>query len=315
MEKFNLKKSAPPFALALFAVILFPFLGTSYGVYLMVKIGILSLYAIAFNVLFGYCGLLSFGHALFFSGSAYAIAISLVVFDLPLWAGIGIALTVPVASSLAVGFLSLRHREIHFAMITLALSMLFWGIVVKSRHLTGGEDGLAGISRGMSVKSFYFLSYGVVFLCAGIIYRIVKSDFGLLLRGIRENEVRIKFSGHSIMKLRIAAMVVSALFTGIAGILWIFVDGTATPSICHWSFSAIPVIATLIGGPQSFAGPVVGTVVYVLAEDIITKYTMYWQVFLGVLILAIVLFFRGGVVGIVMEKLLSPAFKRPKGGT
>lgn len=313
MEKHEVKKSAALF-LVLFAVVAaFPFIGTSYGTYLTVKIGILSLYAIAFNLLFGYCGLLSFGHALFFSGSAYAVAIPLVIFNVPAWVGIALALIVPVLFALATGFLSLRHREIHFAMITLALSMLFWGILLKSRHLTGGEDGLAGIGRGMSVKSFYFVSFGVVFLCSAVMYRIVRSDFGLLLTGLRENDVRVTFSGHSVMKLRIMAMVISAFFTGIAGILWTFLDGTATPSVAHWSFSAVPVIATLIGGPQSFVGPVVGTVVYVLAEDIITKYTMYWQVFLGAVILGIVLFFRGGVVGIVRERVLSRFGKRAKG--
>jgi branched-chain amino acid transport system permease protein len=292
MEKHDVKKSAAFFLVLLAVVAAFPFIGTSYGTYLTVKIGILSLYAIAFNLLFGYCGLLSFGHALFFSGSAYALAIPLVIFNLPAWVGIALALIVPVLFSLATGFLSLRHREI---------------------HLTGGEDGLAGIGRGMSVKSFYFVSFGVVFLCSAVMYRIVRSDFGLLLTGLRENDVRVTFSGHSVMKLRIMAIVISAFFTGVAGILWTLLDGTATPSVAHWSFSAVPVIATLIGGPQSFVGPVVGTVVYVLAEDIITKYTMYWQVFLGAVILGIVLFFRGGVVGIVSERVLSRFGKRSKG--
>ncbi len=305
-------KKYVPALIPILLVILYPLFGTRYGTYLMIKIGILSLYAVAFNIIFGYGGLLSFGHALFFSGSAYGLAVSLLVLELPLPLAIVISIVLPFVFSLITGFLSLRHKEIHFAMITLALSMLFWGIVMKWRHVTGGEDGLAGISRGMSVQTFYYVSYAVIFVCMGLIYRILSSDFGLILRGIRENDLRVLFSGHSVIRCRMIAMVVSAFFTGVAGVLWTFLDGAVTPTISHWSFSAVPVIATLIGGPQSFVGPVVGTFVYVLAEDFITKYTMYWQIFLGLVILAIVLFFRGGIVGIVMEKLL-PALRPEEG--
>ncbi|RMG59278.1 MAG: branched-chain amino acid ABC transporter permease [Deltaproteobacteria bacterium] len=302
--KFDVRKTAP-FALFALFVFLFPLFGGKYGTFLMARIGILSLYAVAFNVLFGYGGLLSFGHALFFSGAAYGLGIALLVLDWPLWTGLLIGLLVTFLFALVAGFLSLRHKEIHFAMVTLALSMLFWGIVMKWRHVTGGEDGLAGISRGMSVRAFYYLSWTVIFVSMAVVYRILSSDFGLLLRGVRENDLRVLFSGHSVRRVRMIAFVFSALFTGVAGILWTLLDGAVTPAVSHWSFSAVPVIATLIGGPQSFAGPIVGTFVYVLAEDYITKYTMYWQIFLGLVILAIVLFFRGGIVGIVYDRILS----------
>ncbi len=283
--------------------LLIPLTGNKYLLYLSTKIWILVLYAIAFNVIFGYSGLLSFGHALFFSASAYTLAILVVKSGNPLAIGFIAGIAVAAAFSAGVGFLSLRHKEIHFAMITLAFSMMFWGIVMKWRDVTGGEDGIVGVPRGMPIFWFYYFSIAVVLICAYLIYRFVKSDIGLVLEGIRENETRVRFSGHSTLKYRLYAMVVSGTFTGVAGALWAMLDRIVTPSISHWSFSAMPVIATLIGGPQNFLGPAVGTVIYVIAQDVITKYTLYWQFILGMVVVAVVLFFRGGVMGVV-EKMI-----------
>lgn len=281
------------------ASLLIPLTGNRYLLYLIAKIWILVLYAIAFNVLFGYSGLLSFGHALFFSSSAYTLAILVVKFKSPLIIGFIAGIAVAILFSVIVGMLSLRHKEIHFAMVTLAFSMMFWGIVMKWRDVTGGEDGIVGVPRGFPMFWYYYFTVIVVLISSYIIYKFVKSNIGLILEGIRENETRVRFSGHSTLKYRLYATVVSGTFTGVAGVLWAMLDRTVTPSISHWAFSAMPVIATLIGGPQSFIGPAVGTVVYVIAQDIITKYTLYWQFLLGITVVAVVLFFRGGIMGVV----------------
>ncbi len=278
-----------------------PLLSGAYTNYIIIKISILSLYAVAFNIMFGYCGLLSFGHAIFFSASAYTLGVSLTKLNLPIFVALLAGLLTSVIFSIIVGFLSLRHKEIHFAMITLALSMLFWGVVMKWRSVTGGEDGITGISRSISMIAYYYICIITVLSCLFIIYKIIFSDFGLLLEGIRENEIRVEFSAHSVVKLRMLAMIISGLFTGIAGILWAFLDGAVTPTIAHWSFSAVPVIAALIGGPQSFVGPIIGTIVYVIAEDFITRFTLYWQIWLGIVVVLIVLFFRGGIVGTIAK--------------
>lgn len=289
----NLAASA---AVILLLLLLPAFIG-EYNVYLISKIIILSLYAVAFNILLGFTGLLSFGHALFFSGSAYTLAVCMVKLNLPLWAGLIFAVVVVFCFSAVTGFLSLRHKDIHFALITLSFSMLFWGVVMKWRSVTGGEDGITGISRGMSLHQYYYVILPVVVLCIFLIYRIMTSNFGLLLQSIRENETRVSFSGHSVIKYRMYAMIISAFFTGVAGILWLFLDGCIDPTKSHWTFSAVPVIASLIGGPAYFTGPVFGVLVYELALEIITKYTLYWQLVLGAVILLVVLFFRGGIVG------------------
>lgn len=281
------------------ASLLIPLTGNRYLLYLIAKIWILVLYAIAFNVLFGYSGLLSFGHALFFSSSAYTLAILVVKFKSPLIIGFIAGIAVATLFSVIVGMLSLRHKEIHFAMVTLAFSMMFWGIVMKWRDVTGGEDGIVGVPRGFPMFWYYYSTVIVVLISSYTIYKFVKSNTGLILEGIRENETRVRFSGHSTLKYRLYATVVSGTFTGVAGVLWAMLDRTVTPSISHWAFSAMPVIATLIGGPQSFIGPAVGTVVYVIAQDIITKYTLYWQFLLGITVVAVVLFFRGGIMGVV----------------
>lgn len=283
-------------AVILLLLVVPAFLG-KYNVYLLSKIIILSLYAVAFNILLGFTGLLSFGHALFFSGAAYTVAISLVKLTLPLWAALALAVLVVLALSALTGFLSLRHKDIHFALITLSFSMLFWGVVMKWRSVTGGEDGITGISRMMSLHHYYYLILPIVLVCMFLIYKILHSNFGLLLESMRENETRVSFSGHSTIKYRMYAMILSAFFTGIAGIMWLFVDGGADPTISHWTFSAVPVIASLIGGPAYFTGPIFGVVIYMLAMEIITAYTLFWQLFLGIVIVTVVLFFRGGIVG------------------
>lgn len=287
----------------LLGVFCIPLLGRTYTNYIVIKISILALYGVAFNIMFGYCGLLSFGHAIFFSASAYALGVSLTKLNLPIFIALPAGLLTAVIFSIIVGFLSLRHKEIHFAMITLALSMLFWGIVMKWRTVTGGEDGITGITRSLSITSYYYVCFIIVLFCLFLIYKILFSDFGLLLEGIRENEIRVEFSGHSVIRLRMLAMIISGFFTGVSGILWAFLDGAVTPTIAHWSFSAVPVIAALIGGPQSFIGPIVGTAIYVIAEDFITRFTLYWQIWLGVVVVMIVLFFRGGIVGTIAKKI------------
>ncbi len=274
-----------------------PLVSGEYNVYLLNKIVILALYAVAFNILLGYTGLLSFGHALFFSGAGYTVAICLTKCSIPLWASLILAVLVVLALGAAVGFLSLRHKYIHFALITLSLSMLFWGVVMKWRSVTGGEDGIGGIERMMSIHQYFYLILPIVLVSLFIIYKILHSNFGLLLESIRENETRVSFSGHSVIKYRMYAMIISAFFTGIAGILWLFLDGYINPNVSHWTFSAVPVIASLIGGPAYFTGPVFGVLIYVLALEIITKYTLYWQLVLGIVILLVVIFFRGGIVG------------------
>jgi branched-chain amino acid transport system permease protein len=278
-------------------LLVFPVFMSTYNVYLLSKIIILSLYAVAFNILLGFTGLLSFGHALFFSGGAYTVAICTAKLHLPLWAGLVLALAVVLIFALLTGLLSLRHKDIHFALITLSFSMLFWGVVMKWRSVTGGEDGIAGIDRGMGITAYYYVILTVVVICILVIHRLVTSNFGLLLESIRENDTRVSFSGHSVIKYRLYAMLLSALFTGVAGILWLFLDGFVDPKLSHWTFSAVPVIASLIGGPAYFTGPLFGVLVYELALEIITKYTLYWQLVLGLVILVVVLFFRGGLVG------------------
>lgn len=292
----NYKNLAIAGAVVLLLLILPAFLG-KYNIYLLTKIIILSLYAVAFNILLGSAGLLSFGNALFFSGAAYTVAVCVVKLSMPIWACLVLAILTVIVLSLVTGFLSLRHKDIHFALITLSFSMLFWGVVMKWRSVTGGEDGITGISRMMSLYEYYYLVLPVVVVCMAVIYRILHSNFGLLLESLRENETRVSFSGHSIIKYRMYAMVLSALFTGIAGILWLFVDGGVDPTISHWTFSAVPVIASLIGGPAYFTGPIFGVLVYELALEIITAYTLFWQLILGIVIIVVVLFFRGGVVG------------------
>jgi branched-chain amino acid transport system permease protein len=314
--------AAAAFAAALLAIPLFG----DYVIWLTANMLILSLFAVGFNLLFGYTGLLSFGQAGFFAVGGYVCAkILLAVPSLLL--GVAGGVLAAGAAALVIGFLCVRHTEIYFAMLTLAFGMMIHSIVWKWRSVTGGDDGLVGIPRAPLAipglleiemaplgRYYYFV---LVLVIAGIlaIRGVVRSSLGLTLQGIRDSESRVAFSGLSVRKYRLIAFTIAGLAAGLAGALVVPLGRSASPAIANWTFSAEPVIATLLGGPHAFAGPIVGSFLFYIVKEIVVIFTGYWMMTLGVIVLALVLGFRGGVVS-VGERLLRslPARPRPERG-
>lgn len=280
-----------------------PFLGL-YPVFVM-KLLCFALFACAFNLLLGFTGLLSFGHAAFFGSAAYATGWFMKSMswtpELALLAGAMIAGLI----GLLVGLVAIRRQGIYFAMITLAIAQMVYFVCLQARF-TGGEDGLQGIPRGklfglFSLESdiaLYYVVVAVFVACFMFISRIVHSPFGQVLKMIRENEPRAISLGYNVDRYKLLAFVLSAALAGLAGSLKTLVMGFATLSDVHWSMSGEVILMTLLGGVGTFFGPVLGSGIVISLQNMLADKVGSWvSVIIGVIFVLCVLAFRKGVVG------------------
>ena len=274
--------------LLLAGLILLGIYGTRFTLYLAMRVMILSIFALGYNILFGKTGLLSFGHGAFYAVGAYGMALfSMHVTPHPLVCILA-GLCFAFIFSLIIGFFCVRHTEIYFAMLTLAFGMMVFSLIWNLRDITGGDDGLVGISRApielglfsipiVKANQFYFLVLFFFVLSIAVIYLINNSPFGLVLSGVRENDRRIEFAGLPLRKYRLAAFVISGIFAGLAGSLSALLESNTDPFSAHWSHSAEPILVSLIGGIQTFTGPLVGSVIFVWLREIIERFTQNWM--------------------------------------
>ncbi len=280
-----------------------PFIGL-YPVMVM-KLLCFALFACAFNLLLGFTGLLSFGHAAFFGFSAYVTGWCIKrqgwTPELGLLAGMAVA----AALGLAVGLLAIRRQGIYFAMITLALAQMVFFLCLQA-PFTGGEDGLQGVPRGALLgllpleKDFtlYYLVLALFIASFLAIGRIVTSPFGQVLKMIRENEPRAISLGYEVDRFKLLAFVLSAALSGLAGSLKTLVMGFATLSDVHWSMSGEVILMSLLGGVGTFFGPVLGSTIVIGLQNMLADKVGAWvTVIIGVIFVICVLSFRKGMVG------------------
>ncbi len=302
---------------AVFVMAVLPFTGILSEFYLGLVISamVLALFALSFNLLFGYTGLLSFGHAAYFGASAYTLGLVLqgtpgFVPDLFQSFVPALILAVLVAGvvALVLGFLCVQRGDIYFAILTLALSMMLYETMYTWNDVTGGSDGLivlaepielAGLTLSLlDTNTFYFLTLLVLVGSALLLWRLVHSPYGEILISIRENPERATMIGVPVKRYQLSAFVIAGLFAGLAGALFAVRTFIVTPHTLHWSMSAEPVMMTLLGGPSAFVGPVIGAVLFVGLEQVLSNVTEYWQFGLGLIIVPVVLFFPDGIVGL-----------------
>jgi branched-chain amino acid transport system permease protein len=300
--------------LMMVALLLVPALESHFLTYLAIQMMILSILAMGFNLLLGYTGLLSFGQAGFYATGAYCTGLILIRVHPSLLLGVLGGTFCAGLLAVLLGFLCVRHTQIYFAMLTLAFGMMVYSLAWQWVSVTGGDDGLMGIPRAplavpgifaISMKSmhnYYYFVLSVTVAAIFVLYRILRSPFGIVLQGIRENEIRAAFAGISVRRYRFLAFVISGLFAGLAGSLLGPLESTIGPDTAHWTMSAEPVMVTLLGGVSVFAGPIVGSVLFIALKEIIVRFTEYWLIWFGVIILVIVLGFRGGVLGFFAER-------------
>jgi branched-chain amino acid transport system permease protein len=295
-------------------LLLIPAFAGKYLLYMAIHILILSVFALGFNLLLGYTGLLSFGQAGFFAVGAYASAKILLVIPSLLLGVIGGAIAGGTAA-LILGYLCVRHTRIYFSMLTLSFGMMIYSLAWKWRDVTGGDDGLVGIPRApfdipwiLSVnmtpmENYYYFVLVISLLSIFFLYRLVNSPFGLTLKGIRDSENRVAYAGISIRTYRLLSFTIAGLYAGLAGSFLPPLENTVTPPIAHWTHSAEPVMVTLLGGIHTFSGPIVGSILFYIIKDIIVRYTQYWLILFGSIVILLVLVFRGGVVIFFTERI------------
>jgi branched-chain amino acid transport system permease protein len=283
-----------------------------YPVFLM-KALCFALFACAFNLLIGYVGLLSFGHALFFGWASYVSAHAAKVWGLDPALAILAGTAVAAVLGLVAGAIAIRRQGIYFAMITLALSQMMYFFAVQM-PFTGGEDGIQAVPRGRLLGIFdlsnqmnmYFFVLAVFLACFLFIYRIIHSPFGEVLKAIRENEPRAISLGYKTDRYKVVAFVLSATLAGVAGATKAIVFQLASLTDVHWGMSGEVVLMTLVGGLGTVFGPVVGAITMIAMENYLAQTGQWVTVIQGVVFVVVVLLFRRGIVGELANALKIP---------
>lgn len=299
-------------ATALLFLLIFPFL-MPYDA-LSVNILIFGLYAVGFNLLFGYTGMLSFGHAAFLGVGSYLAGISVVSAGWPWWAAIGVGVASSCLAGLVIGFLAIRTRGIYFSMVTLALAQIVYYIFYKSERLTGGENGLRGVKvdaielPGIRIDFLnplnkYYVILAFVALALWFVSRVLNSPFGAVIEAIRENEKRAAACGYNVARAKLLVFVLSAGICGLAGALRALHLSVVPIDSLHYLQSGQAVMMCLLGGMGTFFGPFVGAAVFLLLEDVVTNLTRYWMGVVGLVFMFFVLFFPKGIWGTLLYQL------------
>jgi len=274
-----------------------------YPIFVM-KILCFALFASAFNLLLGYTGLLSFGHAAFFGGAAYVTAHAVKVWGFPPELAVLAGVLGAIVIGAVIGFLAIRRQGIYFAMITLALSQMFYFFCLQA-PFTGGEDGIQGVQRGMlfglidlgQTMNMYYFVLGIFLLGIFAIWRIVNSPFGAILKSIRENETRAISLGLSVNAYKLSAFVMSAAIAGLAGSTKALIFQFATLTDVTWQMSGEVILMTLMGGIGTLLGPVVGAGLVVTLQNVLATSEFPVTVITGATFMLCVLTFRRGIVG------------------
>ncbi len=287
------------------ALLALPFCLTDFWVFISIEVLAFALYAVSFNLLLGYGGMLSFGHAAFLGVGGYTAG--LVVKELGLPPALTFiclpiaAMLVSAAAALVIGFFSVRRAGIYFAMLTFAFQMLLYTIALKATPLTGGDDGLTGLKPPGILAQPRVYYYFALMLTAGslyILHRVVCSPFGYMLRALRANALRVQYLGIDVRAHRLAAFVVSGAFAGLAGAIFALSNGNVFPGWLDWTASATPIVMAVLGGTASFLGPALGAAVYVVLEVLISGRTEYWPLAMGIIIVILVLVMPRGFTGL-----------------
>ncbi|MNU93528.1 leucine/isoleucine/valine transporter permease subunit [compost metagenome] len=322
----NLKNTATiGYGLLLLGLIAAPFLG-AYPIFVM-KLMCFALFASAFNLLLGYTGLLSFGHAAFLGGAAYVAGHAIKVWGLTPEVGLLLGTAGGALLGLLFGWLAIRRQGIYFSMITLALAQMLFFVCLQA-PFTGGEDGLQGVPRGklfglIDLKDdlvMYYVALVIVVAAFLVIVRTIHSPFGQVLKGIKENEPRAISLGYDTHRFKLLAFVLSAALAGLAGSLKTLVLGFATLSDVHWTASGQVILMTLVGGLGTLSGPLIGSAVVVLLENKIGEFgnllaaltSVEWfktlgesvTMVTGLIFVICVLAFRRGIMGEIMSLFL-----------
>ncbi|KKB34070.1 branched-chain amino acid ABC transporter permease [Bacillus thermotolerans] len=295
-----------------------PFVLSLFHLNLLSEILILAIFALSLNVLVGFTGLVSLGHAAFFGVGAYTAAVVAQNVSADMFVTLGLAVAGSFLLAAVIGMFCIKVSGFYFLMLTLAFSQMIYSFIHQSTNLTGGSNGLSGIPRpemgsfifGNPVLIFY-LVLAVFFVSYAVLRMIVKSPYGQVLVGIRENETRVKSMGYNTGFYKYSAFILAGIFGGVSGALYTYFNGFIAPSDVYWTMSGTALIMVLVGGAGTMLGPVLGAALIVVLETIVSSYVDQWMLVLGLVFITFVVFFPKGIVGIGQSLYKNAVKKKP----
>lgn len=273
---------------------------------------IIGLFATGFNILLGYTGQLSFGHASFYGLGAYGAGILIVRFNAPLWVGMAGGVLTALLGGVVIGYLSLRRSDVYFSLLTLAFSQILYFLAFQLRSITGGDDGLRGIpvftpfgidlSQTLNMYYFAFVFFIVMTYLARVILR---SPLGKTMRAVKENEDRAIACGFNTQRVKLIAFVISGAYGGLAGALYALNFRHVPVDLLHWLMNGEVIFVCIVGGVGTFFGPIVGAAAFLLLHDLLQVVFTRWELVVGMILIFFILFFNQGIVGAIENRVVS----------
>jgi len=293
-------------AIVLFVFFLIlPFFVSRFYIYIFALIFVTGLLATSLNIVLGYGGMFQFHHSVFYGVGAYGFVLMLTKTDLsPLFAFI-VGPIVAALISLLMGFICIRLTKLYFGMLQLALGSLIWAIVFRWYSFTGGDNGIHGIplpSIISSTSGAYYFTLIITAICLIFMYLIVNSPFGSVFQAIRDNPERSEAIGVNVKRHQLIGLMIAGFFAGVAGILFVTVEGSVFPDMMFWTFSLEILIMCLLGGWFTFLGPMFGAAIIVSLRTFVGIYTEYWTLILGIVLMILIFFLPEGVLGYFVER-------------
>ncbi len=281
-----------------------PFLA-AYPLTLLTQALIYAIFAMSLDILLGYTGLPSLGHAAYFGVAAYAVAILTTEYRAGFWTCLAVGLVLTVVTAAVFGLLAIRAAGTYFLMITLALGMVAWGLAFRWVSMTKGDNGISGVERpsvaGWSFVAptpFYYLCLAIFVLTAAALVVLVRSPFGMSLRGIRDAEGRMSSLGYNVWLHKYLSFILAAFFAGVAGVLWAYYNGFVSPVEVQLVTSVEALLMVALGGPGTLVGPALGAGIIVFLKNFVSVYTKRWLLILGAVYIGVIIFAPGGVMGL-----------------
>jgi branched-chain amino acid transport system permease protein len=297
---------------AIFIVLLIlPPLVPRFYVYILALIYVTSLLAMSLNLVVGHGGLFQFHHGVFYGVGAYAVALMLTKTSLPMWVGFIAGPIVAAITGLIIGWFCVRLSRLYFAMLQISLGSLIWAIVFRWYSFTGGDDGIHGIpmpSILSSLNSSYYFILIILVVCLIAMYLILKSPFGTTLQAIRDNPQRCEAVGINVRHYQLLGIVIATFFAGVAGVLFVVLERSVFADLLFWTLSLEIFIMCLLGGWFTFAGPMLGAAIIIALRTFVGKYTEYWTLILGILLILVIFFLPEGVMG-YFQNIFKPRTK------
>lgn len=299
----------------LVVLLILPLFAPRFYVYILALIYVTALLAMSLNMVVGYGGMFQFHHAVFYGVGAYAVALMLTKTSMPVWIGFIVGPVVAAVTGLIIGWFCVRLTRLYFGMLQISLGSLIWAIAYRWYSFTGGDDGIHGIpmpSLISSLNSSYYFILIIFVVCLVLMYMIIKSPFGSTLQAIRDNSQRCEAVGINVRRYQLGGIVVATFFAGVAGILFVVLERSVFAEMLFWVLSLEIFIMCLLGGWFTFAGPIVGAAITVALRTFVGKYTEYWTLILGVMLILVIFFLPEGVMGFFQD-LFKPKAKAAAG--